>query len=69
MQHLDKIYKDSDIAWFTPVELFKVTIYICVCVCVHIYISISLFLLRYLETLIRFIQLSLVLNSFHNHLL
>ncbi|PON63736.1 Alpha-ketoglutarate-dependent dioxygenase [Parasponia andersonii] len=23
MKHLDKIYKDSDIAWFTPVELFK----------------------------------------------
>lgn len=26
MKHLDKIYKDSDIAWFTPVELFKVKI-------------------------------------------
>ncbi|CAA2975846.1 Hypothetical predicted protein, partial [Olea europaea subsp. europaea] len=23
MQHLDKIYKQSDISWFTPVELFK----------------------------------------------
>jgi hypothetical protein len=24
MQHLDKLYKKHDIAWFTPVELFKV---------------------------------------------
>ncbi|KAJ8759503.1 hypothetical protein K2173_007119 [Erythroxylum novogranatense] len=24
MNHLDKIYKQSDISWFTPVELFKV---------------------------------------------
>ena len=24
MKHLDKIYKRSDISWFTPVELFKV---------------------------------------------
>ncbi|EXC16939.1 hypothetical protein L484_021594 [Morus notabilis] len=23
LKHLDKIYKDSDIGWFTPVELFK----------------------------------------------
>ncbi|KAK3166293.1 hypothetical protein QOZ80_1AG0043960 [Eleusine coracana subsp. coracana] len=23
MQHLDKLYKKHDIAWFTPVELFK----------------------------------------------
>ncbi|XP_062109126.1 uncharacterized protein LOC133819799 [Humulus lupulus] len=23
MKHLEKIYKDSDISWFTPVELFK----------------------------------------------
>jgi hypothetical protein len=24
MQHLDKLYKKHDIAWFTPVGLFKV---------------------------------------------
>lgn len=24
MKHLDKIYKQSDVSWFTPVELFKV---------------------------------------------
>lgn len=24
MKHLDKIYKQGDISWFTPVELFKV---------------------------------------------
>ncbi|KAL5542582.1 hypothetical protein UlMin_010292 [Ulmus minor] len=23
MKHLDRIYKDSDVSWFTPVELFK----------------------------------------------
>lgn len=26
MKHLDKLYKQSDISWFTPVELFKVVI-------------------------------------------
>lgn len=26
MKQLEKIYKDSDIGWFTPVELFKVNI-------------------------------------------
>jgi hypothetical protein len=26
MKYLDNIYKQSDISWFTPVEIFKVTI-------------------------------------------
>ena len=26
MKYLDNIYKQSDISWFTPVEIFKVNI-------------------------------------------
>lgn len=24
MKYLDKIYKESEVSWFTPVEIFKV---------------------------------------------
>lgn len=34
MKHLDNIYKQNDVSWFTPVELFKV--FYIVLVLVHI---------------------------------